>query len=96
MSSTMSPPAPAPAGATRITTFLFALSVVFFLLAGLAIVVGQVATLAVGDATAARQWASALAPYAFGGASVSGLLSFALSYRSGPGEQGEPEDAEDD
>ncbi|MCE0765744.1 nuclear envelope integral membrane protein [Pseudonocardia kujensis] len=96
MSSTMSPPAPAPAGATRITTFLFALSVVFFLLAGLAIVVGQVVTLAAGDATAARQWASAVAPYAFGGASVSGLLSFALSYRNGPDGHGEPEDAEDD
>ncbi|WP_198943621.1 hypothetical protein [Actinokineospora bangkokensis] len=53
---------------------------VFFLLAGLAIVLGQAAALALGDASAARQWASTLAPFAFGGASVAGLLSFALSY----------------
>ncbi|RSM78159.1 hypothetical protein DMH04_33910 [Kibdelosporangium aridum] len=66
---------------TRIATFLFALTVVFFLIAGMAIVVGQIVTLVGGDATAARQWASALGPYAFGGASVAGLLSFALSYR---------------
>ncbi|SES29851.1 hypothetical protein [Lentzea albida] len=61
-------------------TILFGVSVVFFLLAGLAIVLGQAATLVAGDATAARHWATALAPFAFGGASVAGLLSFALSY----------------
>ncbi|MFD9700107.1 hypothetical protein [Lentzea sp. NPDC059081] len=63
-----------------IVSVLFGLSVVFFLLAGLAVVVGQAATLIAGDATAARAWSTALAPYAFGGASVAGLLSFALSY----------------
>ena len=70
----------APSRATTAVTALFGVSVVFFLLAGLAIVLGQAATLALGDAGAARQWAGTLAPYAFGGASVAGLLSFALSY----------------
>ncbi|GAA4708105.1 hypothetical protein GCM10023215_56630 [Pseudonocardia yuanmonensis] len=97
----MSPPAPAPAApASRVTTFLFALSVVFFLVAGLAIVVGQIVALAAGDATAARHWASAVAPYAFGGASVSGLLSFALSYKKGADghtpSDGDDEDGRDD
>lgn len=99
MSSTTNAPAiptAAPSRLTRATTFCFALTVVFFLLAGSAIVIGQVAALAAGDATAARHWASALAPYAFGGASVAGLLSFALSYRSGgestPVSGGETED----
>lgn len=71
----------APSAPSRPVTFCFAVSVVFFLLAGLAIVVGQTAALAGGDATAARDWAETLGPYAFGGASVAGLLSFALSYR---------------
>jgi hypothetical protein len=70
-----------PARASRITTALFAITVVFFLLAGLAIVVGQAVALAAGDAVAARSWASALGPYAFGAASAAGLLSFALTYR---------------
>jgi hypothetical protein len=81
MSSALNQSTHNPAKAVRITTFLFALSVVFFLLAGLAIVAGQLGALAAGDATAARHWATALAPYAFGGASIAGLLSFALSYR---------------
>ncbi|MFD4249036.1 hypothetical protein ACFWQL_04780 [Amycolatopsis thermoflava] len=81
MSSTMNQITSRPNRTVRIVTFLFALTVVFFLLAGLAIVVGQIATLAAGEATAARHWAAAVAPYAFGGASVAGLLSFALSYR---------------
>ncbi|HEX7301751.1 hypothetical protein [Lentzea sp.] len=65
---------------TGVAAVLFGVSVVFFLLAGLAIVVGQAVALAAGDATAARHWAGAVAPFAFGGASVAGLLSFALSY----------------
>ena len=81
MSAALNQTTAPPATATRVATFLFAFSVVFFLLAGLAIVVGQIGALAAADATAARHWASALAPYAFGGASVAGLLSFALSYR---------------
>ncbi|MCP2166593.1 hypothetical protein [Goodfellowiella coeruleoviolacea] len=81
MSSTLNRPTPARARTARITTFLFALTVVFFLLAGLVIVVGQIAALVAGDATAARHWAGTVAPFAFGGASAAGLLSFVLSYR---------------
>ncbi|GAA4617050.1 hypothetical protein [Saccharopolyspora hordei] len=95
MSSTTNAQAPAPPASrpTRIATALFVVSAVFFLLAGAAIVIGQIATLAVGDAAAARHWASALGPYAFGGASVAGLLSFALSYRSAVDGGSEADDA---
>ncbi|KAA5835211.1 hypothetical protein ABT337_08160 [Saccharopolyspora hirsuta] len=86
MSSTTNAPAPPAPRPTRIATALFVVSVLFFLLAGSAIVIGQIAILAAGDATAARHWADALGPYAFGGASVAGLLSFALSYRRGGGD----------
>ncbi|NBH09076.1 hypothetical protein [Amycolatopsis sp. SID8362] len=82
MSSTVNQTSARPAKTARITTFLFALCVVFFIVAGAAIVVGQIAALAAGTATGARHWATALAPYAFGGASVAGLLAFALSYRT--------------
>jgi len=82
MSSTTnaSAAAPAPSRTTRVLTNLFALSVLFFLLAGLVIVITQAVALAAGDATAARGWASTLDPYAFGGASVAGVLAFLLSY----------------
>jgi hypothetical protein len=82
MSSTTNESAapPSPSRLTRVTTNLFALSVLFFLLAGLVIVVTQAVALAAGDATAARGWGSTLAPYAFGGASVAGVLAFLLSY----------------
>ena|SRR3712207_4107094 len=83
MSSTTNesaPAAPTPSRTNRVLTNLFALSVLFFLLAGLAIVICQAVALASGDATAARGWASTLAPYAFGGASVAGVLAFLLSY----------------
>ncbi|MDA3626099.1 hypothetical protein OU415_11690 [Saccharopolyspora sp. WRP15-2] len=82
MSSTTNAPAPTTSRPTHIATFLFVVAVVFFLIAGLAIVTGQIAALVAGDATGARNWADALGPYAFGGASISGLLSFALSYRT--------------
>ncbi|MDT7580816.1 MAG: hypothetical protein QOK35_2080 [Pseudonocardiales bacterium] len=71
---------PMPSRTERVLTNLFAVTVLFFLLAGLVIVIGQAATLAGGDATAARGWASAVAPYAFGGAAVAGVLAFLLSY----------------
>jgi hypothetical protein len=74
---------PSPSRPTRVLTFLFALTVLFFLIAGLAIVIGQAAALTAGDASAARDWASSLAPYAFGGAAVAGVLSFLLSYGAG-------------
>ena len=82
MSSTKSESAaPTPSRTERVLTNLFALTVLFFLLAGLVIVIGQAAALAGGHATAARQWASAIAPYAFGGAAVSGVLAFLLFLR---------------
>ena len=71
---------PTPSRTERVLTNLFALTVLFFLLAGLVIVLGQAAALAAGHATSARQWASAIAPYAFGGAAVAGVLAFLLSY----------------
>jgi hypothetical protein len=71
---------PTPSRLARVLTNLFALSVLLFLLAGLVIVIGQATMLAGGDATAARQWGAAVAPYAFGGASVAGVLAFLLSY----------------
>ena len=73
---------PTPSRTERVVTNLFALTVLFFLLAGLVIVIGQAVALVAGDATAARGWASALAPYAFGGAAVSGVLAFLLSYEA--------------
>lgn len=76
-------PAPATA-AHRVLTALFTISVVFFLLAGLAIVLGQIVTLIQADSVAARGWKSDLAPWAFGGASVAGVVAFALSYHRTP------------
>jgi hypothetical protein len=92
MSSTTNESAAPPSRTTRVLTNLFAASVLFFLLAGLAIVICQAVALASGDATAARGWASTLAPYAFGGASVAGVLAFLLSY----GAAGEHDDHIDD
>lgn len=82
MTSTTNTPAPTTSRPSRLTTALFVITVVFFLLAGLTIVIGQIATLATGNATGAREWADTLGPYAFGSASIAGLLSFALSYRN--------------
>ena len=70
----------APSGLRRATTTVFAVSVVFFMLDGAAIVITQAVALAPRDAAAARGWEELLAPYAFGGASAAGLLSFLLSY----------------
>jgi len=94
MSSTTNASAapPTPSRTSRVLTNLFALTVLFFLLAGLVIVIGQAVMLAGGDATAARGWASTVAPYAFGGAGVAGVLSFLLSY----GAAGEHDDHIDD
>ncbi len=73
-------PTPSTTALHRVLTALFAVSVVFFLLAGLAIVLGQIVTLVQGDSVAARGWKADLAPWAFGGASVAGVLAFLLSY----------------
>ena len=67
--------------AARLALFLFKISLVFFLIAGLCIVVGQAGALIGGDATLARTIKTVLAPYAFGGASVAGILAYLLSYR---------------
>lgn len=105
MSSTTMPPPPSSSSSstpgieaenapTRLATHLFAAVVVFFLLAGLVIVLGQSVLLALGDADAARDWEETMAPWAFGGASVAGLLSFALSY--GRTAEHADDDADDD
>ena len=67
--------------AARLALFLFKISLIFFLLAGLCIVLGEAGALIAGNATLARQIVTVLAPYAFGGASVAGILAFLLSYR---------------
>jgi hypothetical protein len=67
--------------ASRLALFLFKISLIFFLIAGLCIVVGQAGALIGGDATLARTIKTVLAPYAFGGASVAGILAYLLSYR---------------
>ena len=95
MSSTTNESAAAPPTLSRphrVLTNLFALTVLFFLLAGLVIVIGQAATLVAAHPTAARAWASMLAPYAFGGAAAAGVLAFLLSYGAG----GEHDDHIDD
>ena len=93
MSSPTNPPAHHGRG-HRAITFLFTLAVVVFLLAGLAIVIGQAAILAGGDATGARAWQATLVPFAFGGASVAGLLAFALTYWHGEDEDGLDQETE--
>lgn len=67
--------------AARLALVLFKISLIFFLLAGLCIVLGQAGALIAADATLARTIKTVLAPYAFGGASVAGILAFLLSYR---------------
>ena len=79
MSSTTNPDQPRSALRTVVSA-LFTVSVVVFLLGGLAIVVGQAVQLALGSASGARAWEDHLALVAFGGASVAGLLAFLLTY----------------
>jgi hypothetical protein len=67
--------------AARLALLLFKISLIFFLIAGLCIVVGQAGALIAADATLARTIKTVLALYAFGGASVAGILAFLLSYR---------------
>lgn len=67
--------------AARLALFLFKISLIFFLIAGLCIVLGQAGALIAADATLARTIKTVLAPYAFGGASVAGILAYLLSYR---------------
>ncbi|GAA0307323.1 hypothetical protein [Kineococcus aurantiacus] len=86
----------APGATRRATTHLFALSVVFFLAAGAAIVLTQAVALAGGDAAAARDLEERLAPFAFGGASAAGLLSFLLGYGQRAAHAQDQDDAQAD
>lgn len=79
----------------RLITNLFTVAVIAFLLGGLAIVITQSIALIGGDATAARHWEETLTPLAFGGASVSGLLAFVLTYWHGENEDGDEADIDD-
>ncbi|AHK34226.1 hypothetical protein OPAG_01396 [Rhodococcus opacus PD630] len=66
---------------------LFRISVVAFLLGGLAIVLGQTVGLILGDGVVVTHVEELLAPYAYGAAGIAGLLSFVLSYFHHGGEE---------
>jgi hypothetical protein len=59
---------------------LFRISVLAFLLGGLAIVVLQIAGLAAGNGDFVESVNDSVGPWAYGASAVSGLLAFALSY----------------
>ncbi|MGZ8178011.1 hypothetical protein ACXVUM_08755 [Williamsia sp. SKLECPSW1] len=59
---------------------VFRVSVVVFLLGGLAIVTLQAGGLIAGSGSFVTGAEESLAPYAYGAAGVAGLLAFALSY----------------
>ena len=65
--------------AARLALLLFKISVIFFLLAGLAIVVGQTVALIGADATWARSIKSTLAPYAFDVSAPLGSFTLVVS-----------------
>ena len=64
----------------RTLSAVFRVSVVVFLLGGLAIVLLQIGGLIAGSGSFVTGSEEALAPYAYGAAGVAGLLAFALSY----------------
>jgi hypothetical protein len=64
----------------KCTSAIFRVSVVAFLLGGLAIVVLQGGGLIAGDGEFVTHIEELLAPWAYGSAGVAGLLAFALSY----------------
>ncbi|CAG7583391.1 hypothetical protein ACVH9Z_00665 [Rhodococcus opacus] len=66
---------------------LFRISVVAFLLGGLAIVLGQSVGLILGDGVVVTHVEELLAPYAYGAAGIAGLLAFVLSYFHHGGEE---------
>ena len=66
---------------------LFRISVVAFLLGGLAIVLGQSVGLILGDGVVVTHVVELLAPYAYGAAGIAGLLAFVLSYFHHGGEE---------
>ncbi|MER6849693.1 hypothetical protein AB0A81_38695 [Streptomyces flaveolus] len=68
----------------RLLELLFRLSVVVFLVGGVVIVAGQAVAIAAGNASWVEQVATAAEPPTCIAASICGILSFALSYRSIP------------
>ncbi|MFF2502549.1 hypothetical protein ACFVTY_04050 [Streptomyces sp. NPDC058067] len=66
--------------ASRLLQPLFRLSIVVFLLGGTLIVLGQAVGVALGDAHWVARTAAVLQPTTCIAASISGILSFALSY----------------
>lgn len=64
----------------RTLSAVFRVSVVVFLLGGLAIVLLQTGGLIAGSGSFVTGSEESLAPYAYGAAGVAGLLAFALSY----------------
>ena len=68
----------------NILSTIFRISVVTFLLGGLAIVVLQTGGLIAGSGTFVVEVEELLAPWAYGAAGVAGLLAFALSYFRSP------------
>lgn len=66
----------------RLLQTLFRLSIVVFLLGGAVTVVGQALGLVLGDAAWVEGVAADAGPATCVAASISGMLSFALSYRT--------------
>ena len=64
----------------RTLSAVFRVSVVVFLLGGLAIVLLQIGGLIAGSGSFVTGTEEVLAPYAYGAAGGAGLLAFALSY----------------
>ncbi|GGZ35174.1 hypothetical protein [Streptomyces poonensis] len=79
----------------RLLEPLFRLSVVVFLAGGVVIVAGQAVAVAAGSATWLERVASTAQPPTCIAASVCGILSFVLSYRS-KGAKETPDDRSDD
>ncbi|WP_406339795.1 hypothetical protein [Streptomyces sp. NBC_00649] len=68
--------------ASRLLQPLFRLSIVVFLLGGVVIVLGQTVGIVLGDAHWVEQVAATLQPPTCIAASIGGILSFVLSYRT--------------
>jgi len=64
----------------RLMKFLFRLSVIAFLVGGVAIVLGQTASIVLGDAAQVAAVEEHVSPAMCIAASISGLLAFLLSY----------------
>ncbi|WP_405784467.1 hypothetical protein OG512_38995 [Streptomyces sp. NBC_01378] len=71
--------------ASRLLQPLFRLSIIVFLTGGAAIVLGQAAGIVLGNAQWLDQVSATLQPATCIAASIAGILSFALSYRTTEG-----------